>query len=306
MSWRPPKVSIGLPVHNGERFLEEALGSLLEQSFEDFEIIVSDNASTDRTGEIAREHAARDPRVRYSRTPRNLGSGPNFNRTFELSRGRYFRWAAHDDRTTPDFLERCVRVLDSRPEVVLCHSRVRVYDEDWRLLSEPGYGLAMDAPSPSRRLAELLLAKGHQCYEVFGLIRASTLAQTRWMGCFPVGDRVLLAELALRGPFYEIPEPLFCSREHRGRSVRRLVSQQARAEWFDSRYAGKITFPEWRQLTEYARAIQLAPLGPVERARCAAIMLAWVRSYRKRMRRDLVVAADQWLTRRLEPGVVSG
>lgn len=305
MSGQAPKVSIGLPVYNGERFLADALDSILGQTFEDFEVIVSDNASTDGTAEIAREYAARDRRIRYTQTPHNLGSGPNFNRAYELSRGRYFRWAAHDDRTAPDFLDKCVEVLDARPEVVLCHTGVAVYDEDGRLLSEPSYDLAMDVPSPSRRLAELVLAKRHQCYEVFGLIRSSTLARTRWMGCYPVGDRVLLVELALRGPFHEIPERLFFSREHGGRSVRRLCSQQARAAWFDARYAGKITFPEWRQLTEYTNAIRLAPIDSVERARCAGIMLAWVRQYRKRMRRDLVVAAGEWLARKVEPAAAS-
>src|SRR2546425_9420098 len=92
-----PQVSVGLPVYNGERYLAEALDSLLTQSYEDFELIICDNASTDRTGEIARSYAAKDKRVRYARNDKNLGAGGNFRRGFALASGEYFRWAASDD-----------------------------------------------------------------------------------------------------------------------------------------------------------------------------------------------------------------
>jgi len=115
-----PKVSIGLPVYNGENYLRNALESILDQTFRDFEVIISDNASTDRTGEICREYAAKDPRIRYCRNDRNLGAAGNFNRAFELSSGEYFKWAAHDDVIERDFLSSCVSVLDEDPSVVAC------------------------------------------------------------------------------------------------------------------------------------------------------------------------------------------
>ena len=86
----PPKVSIGIPVFNGEQYIGQALDALLAQSWRDFEIIISDNASTDRTEAICREYVARDARVVYHRPPENLGAINNFNRLVALSRGEYF------------------------------------------------------------------------------------------------------------------------------------------------------------------------------------------------------------------------
>src|SRR5262249_60446249 len=108
--------SVGLPVFNGESYLESAITSVLGQTFEDFELIICDNASTDRTAEICNDYAARDSRIRYFRNPRNLGAAPNYNLAFSQARGRYFKWLAHDDRMRPSFLAKTVRVLDDRTD----------------------------------------------------------------------------------------------------------------------------------------------------------------------------------------------
>src|SRR5512139_3267591 len=120
-----PRVSIGVPVYNGENFLKDALDSLLAQTFKDFEIVIADNVSTDQTEEICRSYAAKDARIRYYRNETNIGAGPNHNRVFELSRGEYFKWVCHDDMCAPEFLERCIEVLDRDPSVVLCHAETR-------------------------------------------------------------------------------------------------------------------------------------------------------------------------------------
>src|SRR5262245_20089689 len=99
-----PRVSVGIPVRNGQRFLADALDSLLAQTFTDFEIIVCDNASTDRTEQICRRYLARDPRVRYHRNARDIGPAANHNVGFQMSRGEYFRWHAHDDMVAPEYL----------------------------------------------------------------------------------------------------------------------------------------------------------------------------------------------------------
>src|SRR5919112_5909956 len=102
-----PRVTIGLPVYNGERFLEQALDGLLAQTFTDFELIISDNASTDRTPEICQAYAARDSRIRYVRQPENIGAGPNHNILVPMARGEYFKWASHDDLYDPDLVAKC-------------------------------------------------------------------------------------------------------------------------------------------------------------------------------------------------------
>ena len=100
-----PRVSIGLPVCNGEEYPSARIGSLLQQDFEDFEIVVSDNASTDGTAEICMKYAEKDKRLRYYRNDSNIGAGPNYRRVFELSRGEFFKWCAHDDIRKPDLFE---------------------------------------------------------------------------------------------------------------------------------------------------------------------------------------------------------
>ena len=96
---RIPKLAIGIPVYNGENYLGETLDLLLRQTYGDFEIIVSDNCSTDRTAELCLDYAAKDQRILYTKTERNIGGSPNFNRVFTLARSPYFTWKAHDDRS---------------------------------------------------------------------------------------------------------------------------------------------------------------------------------------------------------------
>ena len=120
-----PRLTVGLPTYNGEEYLAQALDSLLAQTFTDFELIISDNASTDATESIARAYAARDPRIRYVRHPRNRGSAFNHTYVIREARGEYFKWASDDDLYAPDLLERCVEALDNRPEIPLAHAWTR-------------------------------------------------------------------------------------------------------------------------------------------------------------------------------------
>lgn len=108
-----PLVSIGMPVYNGERYIRQALDSLLAQDYANFELIISDNVSTDGTQGICLEYAARDERIRYYRNETNLGALRNFNRVFELSSGKYFMWAAHDDVWNPAYVQEVLALLGS-------------------------------------------------------------------------------------------------------------------------------------------------------------------------------------------------
>jgi glycosyltransferase involved in cell wall biosynthesis len=106
-----PQVSIGLPVYNGELFVREALDSLLDQTFKDFELIISDNASTDSTGSICNEYAKRDTRIRYIRQTKNIGAVPNFKFVLDEAAGEYFMWAAADDIRSPDCIETYLKYI---------------------------------------------------------------------------------------------------------------------------------------------------------------------------------------------------
>ena len=136
MNNKAPKLSIGLPVYNGERYLAETIDSLLAQSFTDYELIISDNASTDSTPAICRKYGEQDSRITYCRSETNRGAAWNFNNTVHQARGEYFKWAAHDDLYHPDFIKKCVHVLDTKYSVALCFSYTNFIDENGEDLGE--------------------------------------------------------------------------------------------------------------------------------------------------------------------------
>ncbi len=142
MTQHSPRVSVGLAVYNGENFIRAAIDSILAQTFTDFELVISDNASTDKTQEICLEYAAKDGRIRYYRCERNMGAAWNQNRVFELSRGEYFRLAAHDDVIAPEYLAKCVEVLDQNPSVVLCHSWTKAINDQGEVIEDQGMGVS--------------------------------------------------------------------------------------------------------------------------------------------------------------------
>ncbi|HXZ86395.1 MAG TPA: glycosyltransferase family 2 protein [Myxococcota bacterium] len=214
-----PRVSIGLPVYNGEDHVAEAIESVLAQTYRDLELVICDNASTDRTEEICRELAASDARIRFHRNAENLGATGNFRRTFELARGEYFNWLSHDDILGAKYVERCVDVLDHSPEsVVLSFSpqvRLTYEGEPWRdkdrmawYEANPPYdriGFARLMLVPDRRIPPML----------FGMARRTALARTGLLPPVCYSDLILVPELRLQGEFREISEPLYFRRSHR-------------------------------------------------------------------------------------------
>ena len=299
MSCGETRVSIGVPVFNGENYLEEALNATLAQTFKGFELILCDNASTDRTEEICRAYAAKDSRIRYYRNFKNMGPAWNHNRAFELSTGEYFRWAAHDDLFAPSFIEQSVEVLDSDPSVVLCHARAEVIGEDGNQ-GKYHTTLTTDSHKPYERVRGLMYGdrqfSEHRCYQIYGLIRSAVLKKTALMGYYAHADGILLIQLAFLGRFYEIPEYLFFPRSHAEQSVvLARTNYYLYTAWFDPSMAGKVTLPRWKVFFEYFRAIAKAPLKPFEYLSCYLYLVYWAARTRRKLREDLMVAAkDTW------------
>jgi glycosyltransferase involved in cell wall biosynthesis len=275
MSDGKSRVSIGLPVFNGEKYLAEALDSILAQTFADFELIISDNASTDRTPEICRAYTARDSRVRYFRNETNLGAARNFDRVFELSSGEYFKWAAHDDVCAPEFLERCVKVLDQDASVVLCHPRTTIIDEQGRPMFRYIVKLDTDSTRPHERFREVIGVR-HWCFQVFGVARASVLRMTPLIAGYTGSDRNLLAELGLFGRIHEIPEYLFFRRDHPQTSTSMFPDNRKRMAWFDPTRAGWVRFPSWLKFRGYFMSVMRVPMSGYERMLCFIHLSRWV------------------------------
>jgi glycosyltransferase involved in cell wall biosynthesis len=270
-----PRVSLGLPVYDGARFLAEALDSALAQTFGDFELLISDNASTDDTAEIARAYEARDRRIRYTRHPSNLGQSPNFRSVFERTSAPYFKWMVHDDVLEPGYLRACVARLDEAAgSAVLAYPRTLLIDESGRVLEPFEDRMDLRDRAPSRRLGRLLrdFRLGH-C--ALGLIRREALAQTDLIGPYEHSDIVLLAQLALRGEFREHPEILYRRRIHPRSSFADYRSPQEFARRMDSaRRPPRVSMPRTRLFWNLTRSIAGAPLSPLERLRCERELLA--------------------------------
>ena len=272
---RLPRVSIGLPVYNGERYVADALTSILRQTYRDLEVVVCDNASTDATGDICRGFAARDARVRYHRNEFNLGASPNWNKAFELARGEYFKWAAHDDVLCPKFIEQAVAALDDDPGAVLCQSLIVYIDQAGGPLGLYDSGLDEAGASRSSTRFGALALRSHTCTELYGLIRRSALVGSLMHGSYHGGDRALLAQLALRGRFIQLREPLLRIRDHHRRYTRAVVRPGDRSSWHDAGQTGRLSVPTMRLYRDYLHSIARDVDEPVERWRCYGQLARW-------------------------------
>ncbi|CDN12425.1 MAG: glycosyltransferase [Richelia sp.] len=298
-----PRVSIGLPVYNGARFLQETIEAILNQSFQDFELIIADNASTDKTEEICKEFAAKDKRIRYHRNQQNIGAAPNYNIVFQLSRGKYFKWAAHDDIFAPTFVEKCVEILEKKPDIVLCHSMAKVIDDNGNFLenndelyvkcTNENIKLKTDSQKPYERFCDIAYLP-HSCYQIFGMIRSRILKETPLIDRYAGADRLLLARLSLFGTFYEIPEQLFFLRRHSEQSINiNARSIHLYTIWHDPSKKGRIIFPRWRRFNEHIIAINQSPLNRTQKIGCYLVLSQIFKIYWRGIINDLVIANIQ-------------
>jgi glycosyltransferase involved in cell wall biosynthesis len=253
----PPLVTIGLPVYNAGRYLREALDSLLGQDYPNLELIVSDNASDDATAEICTEYIERDARLRYYRNEQNMGSVWNFNRVFELARGEYFMWAAHDDLRDPTYVSACVAALQSRPDAVQCCTGIRFIDQDGRAIEEPPsvVGIRPVGATAGKRLRQVVRAM--HWTDLYSLERSAALRRTRGLvqawGC----DVILELELCLLGAVVLVPEPLFAYRRYRAKTLEVLASGLGTVGGI------KVCWSE--MAVEMLRAVWLAPYSLMKR-----------------------------------------
>ena len=274
MSDYRPSVSICLPVYNGENYVREAITSILEQTFEDFELIISDNASTDGTGEICRDAAARDPRVRYYRAEVNRGLAWNHNRAFHLARGRYVAWIGHDDLMGRQYVGRCVEALEKDAGAVLAFANYIYIDDKGSVIERVDIENPVSSERTSERFRGVLYE--YRCHPISGVMRTEILKQTRLHGGFAESDRTLLAEMGLRGGFKLVPECLYSRREHAQRNYRRYPDLRERTLIFDPAKAGKLFFPILLEAMALFSAIHRAKVPLKERLRCYRFLLRWL------------------------------
>lgn len=283
-----PTASIGLPVFNGERYLNQAIESIHMQTFEDWELIIGDNSSTDGTEQISREWAGRDHRIRYWRHEENRGAAFNYNFVLSQARGAYLKWQAHDDVCGPRFLSSCIEVLDSDASAVLAYPSPLDIDEAGAVIGPRDAGLDFGAPSACERF-RAVTGKAHACLAVFGVFRRQVFDADVRHGDYPSADRVLLAEIALYGRLVEVPEKEYFHREHAQRYSQALKDKSAneQAAWFDPDRARRRQYPHWRRLQGYASAISRAPVPLGDRVCCWYRLSRWSLAMTRQLVREV-------------------
>lgn len=270
-------LTVGMPIYNGERYVADAIESVLSQTYGDFEFIISDNASTDATEELCRGYASRDDRIVYSRLDKNVGAAANFNRVFLMSQSPYFKFAAHDDLCEGRFLETCMNAFEDAPDdVVLCFPRTVKIDSEDNRLGEIEDSLDLRDGTPQRRFRSFL-TRYNLSNPYYGVVRASAYGSTRMHQSFIAADMVLLGELALRGRFWQLPEPMFLRRFHSGMSGEAASTLAELAQHYDTSHRGEPVLYRSRLFREFARAIAAAPLSAHQRALCRLHLLtSWL------------------------------
>jgi glycosyltransferase involved in cell wall biosynthesis len=254
-----------MPVYNGEQYVGAAIEAHLNQTYADFELVITDNASTDSSDEICRGYVAKDPRVKYYRNHQNLGASRNFNRCFELCTGEYFRWTPSDDLVSPNLLERAVEVLDHDPSVFVAYPKTKLIDGEGKLIGEFDERLCLMDERPSERWKgvqrNLRLGNLH-----YGLNRADKFSKTGLLRNYIGGDFPLIAEMSLYGKFYEIPDAFFYRRIHDGASSA-MKSKADVMAFFDPQKRQMFFLYNWTHLGANLRSVTRAPISLSEKVR---------------------------------------
>jgi glycosyltransferase involved in cell wall biosynthesis len=282
-----PIVTIGLPVYNSQKYIEQSLRSLLAQTYTNFVLIISDNASTDDTAAICKRYAEADPRIQYHRNETNIGNPRNFNRVFELTKTPYLKWSTADDFWEPTFLERAMEIMERDPTIAVCYPRADLVDADGANPQVFDDVLHLVQDDPADRFITLLesIKLAHQH---LGVIRMSCLRQTNLLGAHVASDYNLLAELSLYGKFYELPERLFHRRFHKdsGSWKRGDLAHEARRYHATGRQV--VPLPHFRRHLAFFASVHRAPLPIASKWRIYRFLLRRVAWDRGGLKSDLL------------------
>lgn len=255
-----PKISVGMPVYNGDKYVEESIRSVLAQTFGDFELLISDNGSTDHTGDICQQYASSDSRINYWRNETNIGAAGNYNLLFRKASAPYFRWSNADDLLHPTLHERCLEALESNPGAVLAAGETVLIDALGNVTDTFDDNLDITHATASERL-KVFFERVSLTNVIYGLMRTAALEKTDLMGngTIPAADTILMGQLVMHGQFLKIPEPLFYRRMHeQSSSADRDNKDVQQAFW--SAGASKFRRPCSRRMAAYLRAVSRAPL----------------------------------------------
>ena len=266
MGSNAPLVSIGLATYNGARFLAKSLDSLLEQDYPNWELLISDNCSTDDTEAIALAYAGRSRRIRYVRQAANLGVIANFNFVLGQATGVYFMWAADHDLWDRTFISSCVRALEADPAAVLAYPQSLLIDADGTTIEEMDDQIELGQPRALDRYKHLIWRLSI-CNMIYGVARRDALVATAGFADVLAADRLVLARLALQGTVLRTGGHLYLRRRNRPPETPNEARRRQLADPDPSTATERAAMPAAR-LFGYLRDLHLAALrkAPLTRA----------------------------------------
>lgn len=281
-----PPVSVAIPTYNCERYIAQSIESLLAQSYGDFELVISDNASTDGTEAICRRFAAADKRVRYVRRSENIGGPGNFRHVFSLCSGRYHKWSTADDYWHPEFLKEAVAVLDARPDVVLCYPKTRLIDADGARIEDYDDNLEIVDESPRERMRELYRRIG-LCNAHLGLLRRDAMLKTRLIAGHLASDIDFLGEMALQGKFHVLPEIRFYRRFHPASSSWARNDEKHQQAYYAPQARKLKGVGHWQRFAFQFGMVARGPIGWADKATLSRDLLRHMRWSRVQLWQEL-------------------
>jgi glycosyltransferase involved in cell wall biosynthesis len=281
-----PPVSVAIPAYNSERYIAQSIESLLNQTYGDFELLVSDNASTDGTEAICRRYAAQDARVRYVRRTENIGGPGNFRYVFSLCTGKYHKWSTADDHWHPEFLREAVAVLDAQPDVVLCFPKTQLIDAEGHKIDDYEDNLELADASPRQRFRDLYERIG-LCNAHLGLLRRDAMLKTRLIAGHVASDVDFLAEMALIGKFHGLPDVRFYRRFHSTSSSWARGDVKRQTAYYAPSAKGLSTVGTWKRFGFQLGAIARSPASTPDKIALAVDILRHMRYDRGALMREI-------------------
>lgn len=281
-----PAVSVAIPAYNCERYIGQSIESLLNQSYGDFELVISDNASTDGTEAVCRRYAAQDPRVRYWRRAENIGGPGNFRYVFSLCSGKYHKWSTADDHWHPDFLREAVALLDARPDIVLCYPKTQLIDAGGQKIEDYDDNLELAAESPRQRFRDLYRLIG-LCNAHLGLLRRDAMLRTKLIAGHLASDVDFLAEMALIGKFHVLPDVRFYRRFHASSSSWARADAKHQTAYYAPMAEGMSAIGTWKRFGFQLDLIARSPAPLADKLALAFDILRRMRYDRGVLMREL-------------------
>jgi glycosyltransferase involved in cell wall biosynthesis len=273
-----PRLVIGMPVYNGGKHIGKTIESILSQTFSDFRLIISDNASTDDTEEICQAYAKSDHRISYYRQANNLGMAPNFNYVFRPEGAPYFKWAAHDDILKADYLRRCIELLDQDLSLALAHCPTLRIDDDGNEL-DAYRDLSLSSKQLPDRFWRVLWTIN--IYEIYSVMRSDYVAKTKLAGSYFGSERNILADMLLQGDIGYLDESLFARRDHDGSMTAMHLESKENKDFAKRQeaHAPKEKISEIQtsaiRLREYFFSLFRFPMRLDERINCIGLLIDW-------------------------------